>query len=400
MKMNPIPYGRQSIQEEDIQAVCNVLNDDFLTQGPRIEAFEEAFAAYVGSAYAVAVSNGTAALHLCVLALALKSGQKVLCSPMTFVASVNCVKYAGGMVDFVDIDPRTGLMDLNALERKLAYANADDFLGIIPVDYMGAAVDLEKTRHIADKYGCWIIEDACHAPGGFFTDSKEIRQHCGNGAYADLAIFSFHPVKHIACGEGGMITTNNPYLYERLRLLRNHGITKNPSQLTATPTESSRSDPSPFEHNIPRGGWYYEMQELGFNYRLSDIHASLGLSQLKRAREGLARRRHLARQYDEAFVNSTVIIPPSSEGHAYHLYVIRTPKRKELYDHLRKHQIYTQVHYIPVHYQPYYQQLGWKAGDFPHTEKWYQHCLSLPMYPTLSDSEQQYVIDRVLECVS
>lgn len=381
--MNAIPYGKQSITEEDIQAVCQILREDYLTQGPRIAAFEKAFAQYIGSQYAVAVANGTAALHLCTLSLGLSSGQRVICSPMTFVASANCVRYAGGTVDFVDIDVHTGLMDLNRLAEQLAQAETDPYVGIIPVDYMGLAVDMERVRMLADQYGCWVIEDSCHAPGGYFTDNKGNIQRCGSGQFADLAIFSFHPVKHIACGEGGMITTNDPDLYERLRMLRQHGITKQASQF-----EGVAESP---------GGWYYEMQALGFNYRLSDIHAGLGLAQLGRAAAGLARRRELARRYDEAFDGSPIHSPPAHPGHAYHLYVIRVPNRKRLYDHLRANRIYAQVHYIPVHYQPYYQSLGWRKGDFPQAESWYDHCLSIPMYPTLTNQEQDFVIEKVFE---
>lgn len=381
--MNSIPYGKQSISEEDIQAVCQILREDYLTQGPRIAAFEQAFSQYIGSQYAVAVANGTAALHLCALALNVQPGQRVLSTPMTFVASANCVRYAGGMIDFVDIEAKTGLIDVSLLEEKLAAAEKGAYAGIIPVDYMGLAVDMERIRNLADQYGCWIIEDSCHAPGGYFTDSQGKFQRCGSGQYADLAIFSFHPVKHIACGEGGMITTNNADLYERLLMLRQHGITKQASQF-----EGVADSP---------GGWYYEMQALGFNYRLSDIHAGLGLAQLGRAAAGVARRRALARRYDAAFDGSPILSPPAHPGHAYHLYVIRVPDRKKMYDYLRTHNIYAQVHYIPVHYQPYYQKLGWQKGDFPKTENWYDHCLSIPMYPTLTEEEQDFVIQKIFE---
>lgn len=332
--------------------------------------------------YAVAVANGTAALHLCALSLGVKPGTRVLCTPLTFAASSNCVLYAGGSVDFVDIDPETGLMDLNQVEEKL---KRERFHGIIPVDYAGHPVDLEALRVLADRHGCWIIEDACHAPGGYFTDSHGHPQRCGNGQFADLAIFSFHPVKHIAAAEGGMITTTDPAHYERLKMLRTHGITKVPEHLSQHP-----------------GGWYYEMQALGFNYRLSELHAALGLSQLQRADTGLSRRRALAASYDDAFEGTAVKRParPEDGGHAYHLYVVRVPDRKGLYDHLRQHQIYSQVHYIPVHYLPYYQKVGgWKQGDFPHTEAFYDQCLSLPMYPSMTAEQQAFVIEKVLAFV-
>src|SRR6185437_14806737 len=273
INMKPIPYGRQNITEEDIQAVAEVLRSDFLTQGPKIDEFEKKFAEYIGCKYAVAVANGTAALHLCTLALDVNASQKVITTPITFAASANCVRYCGGEVAFADIDPKSYLIDLNKVESLLK-KNPNSYKGIVPVDFMGLAVNLEELKQLTDKYGLWIIEDACHAPGGYFVDSKGTKQNCGNSNFADLAIFSFHPVKHIATGEGGMVTTNDKKLYEKLLLLRTHGITKNPALM-------HKND----------GGWYYEMQELGYNYRLSDMQAALGISQLSRADEGLARRK-------------------------------------------------------------------------------------------------------------
>lgn len=376
-----IPYGRQEITQADIDAVVSVLQSDYLTTGPTVSKFEFAFASYVNTTHAIAVANGTAALHLCTLALDLKPGQKVLCSPMTFVASVNCVRYAGAEVDFVDINPDSGLLDLDLLEQKLASEPVGTYKGIIPVDYSGLAIDMRRVRELADAYGCWIIEDACHAPGAEFLSSDGKKYTCGSGEWADLAIFSFHPVKHIACGEGGMITSRNEKIAQRLYNLRNHGITRIDDDFV----------------DERHGAWYYEMQELGYNYRLSDIHASLGLSQLARAEVNLARRRELAQRYDEAFADSKIQMPVSSPGHAYHLYVIQSQCRKLIYEQLRQHQIYTQVHYIPVHFQPYYQALGWKKGGFPQAEKFYSRCLSLPMYPSLSNEQQDFVIEKVLE---
>jgi len=378
--MKNIPYGRQNITQADIDAVSEVLRSDFLTQGPEIEKFEKAFAAYIGSKYAVAVANGTAALHLCALALDVKPGGKVITTPVTFAASANCVRYAGGEVVFADIDPATYLLDINSVEKLLKSAPKGTYNGIIPVDFAGRSVNTEAFRKLADDYGCWILEDACHAPGGYFIDSKNEKQHCGNGVYADLAIFSFHPVKHIAAGEGGMITTNNEELYKKVSLLRTHGITKDPALLHEN-----------------HGGWYYEMQELGFNYRLTDFQAALGNSQLQRADEGLKRRREIAAKYNTAFSGKSFIHGQSGDidGHAYHLYIVEVDDRKGLYDYLREHKIFAQVHYIPVHLQPYYRDLGWKKGDFPHAEKYYEQCLSLPMYPTLRDEEQEYVINCI-----
>jgi UDP-4-amino-4,6-dideoxy-N-acetyl-beta-L-altrosamine transaminase len=382
MTNNPIPYGRQAIQQDDIDAVIEVLQSDFLTQGPKIQEFEEKFADYIGNKYAVAVSNGTAALHLSALALDVKPGDKVITTPITFAASANSVLYCGGEIDFVDIDPNTFLIDLDKLEEKLEAAPKGTYKGVIPVDFAGLPVNTEKLQKIADKHGLWIIEDACHAPGGFFENSKEEKVYCGNGRYAELSIFSFHPVKHIATGEGGMITTNDKALYEKLLILRTHGITKDPDLL---------------EEN--HGGWYYEMQTLGYNYRLPDLSAALGISQLRKADAGLKRRREIAERYIEAFKDSDIKIQSMPKGfsNAYHLFVIRTSRRKELYDYLRKNHIFAQVHYIPVHLQPYYKKMGFKKGDFPRAEKYYEPCLSLPMYPSLSNEEQHYVIDKILD---
>ncbi|MEL6639232.1 MAG: UDP-4-amino-4,6-dideoxy-N-acetyl-beta-L-altrosamine transaminase, partial [Bacteroidota bacterium] len=359
------------------------LRADLITQGPRIDAFERAFAEYIGARYAVAVANGTAALHLSALALGVGPQSRVITAPITFTASANCIRYCGGEIDFCDIDPATITLDIEAVRRRLAAAPRGTYQGLIPVDFAGYATDLEAFRELADEYGLWLLEDSCHAPGGFFTDRQGQVQGCGNGAYADLAIFSFHPVKHIACGEGGMITTNDPELYQKLLVLRTHGITKDPAQL-------ERQD----------GGWYYEMHQLGYNYRLTDFQAALGSSQLQRAATNLARRRAIARVYDEAFGDFgpvELIAPPADGGHAYHLYVILTDQRKALYDHLRTRGIYAQIHYIPVHTQPYYRRRSAEPVSCPQAEAYYERCLSLPMYPTLSEEEQQYVIAQVME---
>jgi dTDP-4-amino-4,6-dideoxygalactose transaminase len=328
-----IPYGKQNITKEDIDAVVSALQSDYLTQGPKINEFEDEFAKYVGSKYAVAVSNGTAALHLCTLALGVKEGDKVITTPITFAASANCVRYCNGEVVFADIDPNTYLIDYDSVKKLLEASPNGTYKGIIPVDFAGRSVDLEKFKVLAKQYNLWIIEDACHAPGGYFTDSKGISQNCGNGNYADLAIFSFHPVKHIACGEGGMVTTNNEALYKKLLALRTHGITKNE-------TEYSNSIDFACGHateieQFP--GWYMEMQTLGFNYRLTDFQAALGLSQLGRAQLGLAKRKEIAAIYKEAFTGKTYIKGQSGvvEGHAYHLYVIEVENRLGLYNYLK-----------------------------------------------------------------
>lgn len=387
-----IPYGRQDITSDDIVAVSQALQDDYLTQGPRIAKFEEEFAFYVGSKYAVAVSNGTAALHLNALALGVKSGDKVITTPITFAASANCIKYCGGEVVFADIDPKTYLLDINAVRNLLEASPKGTYQGIVPVDFAGRAVDLEAFRNLANEFGLWIIQDSCHSPGGFFIDSKGKQQHCGNGAFADLAIFSFHPVKHIACGEGGMITTNDKELYQKLLALRTHGIVKSEELYTNSIGFASADNNT---NQYP--AWYMEMQMLGYNYRITDFQAALGSSQLLRANEGLSRRRSIARTYFDAFKNKDYVKGQSGviEGHAYHLYVIEVNDRLGLYNYLREHKIYAQIHYIPCHLMPYYRGLGWQEGDMPYAEAYYTRCISLPMFPTLIYEEQEFVIEKI-----
>jgi UDP-4-amino-4,6-dideoxy-N-acetyl-beta-L-altrosamine transaminase len=377
----PIPYGRQAITREDLEAVNEVLLGEYLTQGPKIAELEATFATYTGAKYAVAISNGTAALHLCAMALGVNEKTRVITTPITFAASANCVRYCGGEVWFADIDAETFTLSLEKTRALLESKPKGFFHGIIPVDFAGLPCNLEDFRKLADEFGCWIIEDACHAPGGSFTNSAGESISCGSGRYADLAIFSFHPVKHIAAGEGGMITTNDEKLYKHLLRLRTHGITREADLLVEN-----------------HGGWYYEMQELGYNYRLTDFQAALALSQLKRADWGLQRRQEIADRYTEAFIKIGVDVPFVYQGsqHAWHLYVIKTPKRKELYDYLRTKNIFCQVHYIPVHTMPYYKQFGWKNGDFPIAEKYYSQCLSLPMYPTLTNEQQNFVITEFI----
>jgi UDP-4-amino-4,6-dideoxy-N-acetyl-beta-L-altrosamine transaminase len=409
MKRNPIPYGKQHITQSDIEAVVEVLQSDYLTQGPVVQEFEEAFAEYVGAEYAIAVANGTAALHLNTLALDVKPGDKVITTPITFAASANCVRYCGGEVVFADIDPDTYLLDINKVRELLEADTQREIKGIIPVDFAGRMVNLEAFRKLADEFGCWIIEDACHAPGAFFTNSKGQNIKAGSGLYADLAIFSFHPVKHIATGEGGMITTNNEALYKKLLELRTHGITRDQSKFQNS-IEFAMGQQHIANSQWPL--WYMEMQSLGYNYRISDINCALGLSQLKRANEGLARRHEIADRYFEAFINIPQITDRNSQfatgdskneqrttngkiGHAHHLYVIEVEERLGLYNFLREHSIYAQIHYIPCHLMPYYREQGWKEGDLPNAEDYYRHCISLPMYPTLSVEEQNFVITNI-----
>lgn len=386
-----IPYGRQHITDEDIRAVADTLKSDYLTQGPRIREFEVDFAHYVGAEYAVAVANGTAALHLCALALGVNRGDKVITTPITFAASANCVRYCGGEIVFGDIDPDTYLLDVNSVRRMLEASPKGTYSGIIPVDFAGRAVNLEQFRELADEYNLWLIEDACHAPGGYFIDSKSNKQLCGNGVFADLAIFSFHPVKHIASGEGGMITTNDKELYDKLMALRTHGIVKDDELYTNSIEFAGGVDSYP--------GWYMEMQSLGYNYRLTDMQAALGSSQLKRAGLGLSRRREIAKHYFHAFDGKQFVKGQSGvvDGHAYHLYVIEVEDRLGLYNYLRSKGIFAQIHYIPCHLMPYYRDLGWKEGDRRDAETYYKHCISLPMYPTLTDDEQTFIIDSVYD---
>jgi UDP-4-amino-4,6-dideoxy-N-acetyl-beta-L-altrosamine transaminase len=378
--MKKIPYGRQNITKEDISSVVSVLESDWLTQGPNIKIFEEAFAEYVGSKFAIAVSNGTAALHLNAIAMGIKPGDKVITTPITFVASANCVRYCGGEVIFADIDSNSYLIDINNVRHLLEKDTKAEIKGIIPVNLAGRSVDMEAFRKLADEFGCWIIEDACHSPGGYFENSSGNKIKSGSGQYADLAIFSFHPVKHIAAGEGGMITTNDESLYKKILNLRSHGIQQDYSKRI-------------YNNSV----WYYEMQELGFNYRLTDIQAALGNSQLKRAEEGLTKRKRIAKKYNDYFKDKNYIEGHSEivEGHAYHLYIIEIDRRDELLQYLRDKNIFAQAHYIPVHLMPYYRERGWKENDFPKAENYYRKCLSLPIYPTLKDDEFHYVTETI-----
>ena len=389
--MKPIPYGRQDIQKSDIEAVIETLTSDFLTQGPKVIEFELAFAKYVGSKYAIAVSNGTAALHLNAIALGIKKGDKVITTPITFAASANCIRYCEGEVVFSDIDPKTYLLDFDKVKLLLESSPKGTYKGIICVDFAGRAVDLESFKKLADEYGLWIIQDSCHSPGGFFRDSKDLLQKCGNGNFADLAIFSFHPVKHIATGEGGMITTNDKNLYDKLLSLRTHGIVKNSKQFKNSIELSGGVDKYP--------NWYMEMQELGYNYRLTDFQSALGISQLKRASSGLQKRKKIAEYYFNNLKDKYFIKGQSGviEGHAYHLYVIEVENRLGLYDFLRTKNIYTQIHYIPCHLMPYYRKLGWSENDFPFAENYYKQCLSLPIFPELSFKNQQFIISKINE---
>lgn len=383
--MKPISYGRQYIADEDIEAVRETLLSDYLTQGPKIAEFEKNFASYVGAKHCSMVSNGTAALHLCAMALDIQPGDKVITTPITFVASANGFRYCGAEITFCDIDPKTFLLDIDKLEEILCKSPEGTYKAVVPVSFAGYPFDTERLRTLANKYQFAIVEDACHAPGGYFTDSKGDKEMCGAGKYADMTVFSFHPVKHIATGEGGAITTNNDRLFAKLSLYRTHGITK---------------DVTLMDEN--HGGWYYEMIDLGYNYRITDFQAALGIEQLKRLEWSIERRNEIADAYNLAFAGVDGITTPfvaDNIRHAYHLYVIQTEDRKGLYDFLRENNIFAQVHYVPAHLMPYYKKQGSKRGDLPAAEMYYDHCLSLPMYPTLTAEEQDYVINKVIEFV-
>ncbi|MDB4024202.1 UDP-4-amino-4,6-dideoxy-N-acetyl-beta-L-altrosamine transaminase [Flavobacteriaceae bacterium] len=380
--MSKIPYGRQNIDQNDIDAVVSTLQSDYLTQGPKVGEFESKFAEYVGAKYAVAVNNATSGLHLSVLALNLSKGDRVITTPITFAASANCIRYAGAEVWFADIDSNTYLLDINSVEELIESRPKGFFKGIIPVDFAGLPVNMEEFRALANAHDLWIIEDACHAPGGYFMDSKSKRNFCGNGNYADIGVFSFHPVKHIACGEGGMLTTNSKELYEKLMLLRTHGITK-----------------KNMEEN--HGNWYYEMIALGFNYRLTDFQSALGITQLAKNDKGVERRNEISSAYKKAFEGKIKFQDlPAKTYNAHHLFIIELENRKELYDFLHSNGILAQIHYVPVHTLPYYKKIGYYEADLSNAEKYYSKCISLPMYPTLLDEEQSYVINKVLEFIS
>lgn len=382
----PIPYGKQDITKEDIESVIKVLKSDWLTQGPVIEKFEQKVARYCGAKYAVAVSNATAALHIACLTAGLKSGDILWTSPNTFVASANCGLYCGASVDFVDITPKTYNMSLQALREKLELASSIGRLPkvLIPVHFAGQACEMEEIANLAKCYGITIIEDASHAIGGSYKNTK-----IGSCSYSDMTVFSFHPVKIITTGEGGMILTNREDLYQKLIRLRTHGITRNPV----------------FMQGKSHGPWYYQQIDLGFNYRMTDLQAALGISQMKRLNEFVQRRHWLAERYDRLLQDLPITLPwqnPDTYS-AYHLYVIRlkpeeiSKTHKKVFEEIRSTGINVNLHYIPVHIQPYYKKLGFKTGDFPEAEKYYREAITLPLYCSLTEQEQDYVIQFLKE---
>jgi UDP-4-amino-4,6-dideoxy-N-acetyl-beta-L-altrosamine transaminase len=372
-----IPYARQSVSEADVAAVVDVLRSDWLTQGPAIERFEEAVRARTGAAHAVAVHTGTAGLHLACLALDLGPGDLLWTSANTFAASANCARYCGADVDFVDIEPDTYNLSVAALKEKLAAADKAGRLpkAVVPVHFAGQPCDMAAIAELARRYGFRVIEDASHALGAEFDGEK-----VGGCRHSDITILSFHPVKIITTGEGGMALTNDAGLARRLRLLRTHGITRDPAQMTR------ESD----------GPWYYEQVELGFNYRMTDIQAVLGTSQVARLDEFVARRRQLARRYPAVLAGLPVRLPAerADRKSAWHLYVVNLEtgrSRREVYDSMRAQDIGVNVHYLPVYLLPYYRALGFKEGLCPNAEKYYKAALTLPLYPALTDAEQDRV---------
>jgi UDP-4-amino-4,6-dideoxy-N-acetyl-beta-L-altrosamine transaminase len=370
-----IPYGKQNIDEDDIAAVNAVLRSDLITQGPRVEEFEKRVAEYCGARYAVAFNSGTSALHAAVHAAGIGAEDEVITSPLTFAASANAVLYNGGRPVFADIDPDTYCLDVCRFEAAITHRTR----AVIPVDYAGYPVDMEELLKVARRHDLLVIEDAAHALGARRAGKKV-------GTEADMTMFSFHPVKHITTGEGGMIVTDNEEFYHRLRQFRNHGIVKDAHLMAEN-----------------HGPWYYEMQDLGYNFRITDIQCALGLSQLNKLEGFLQARSRIAQRYDQAFKGfSPVVIPPAvseESRHAYHLYPLllaESARRREFFDYMREKRIGVQVHYVPVHLHPYYRKLfGYRLGDFPAAEDFYQREVSLPVYPGLSEEEQDYVIDCV-----
>lgn len=384
-----IPYARQHIAQDDIDEVVAVLHSDWLTQGPAIERFEQAVADYCGVRYAVATCNATAALHLGCLALGVGTEDSGWTSPNTFVASANCLRYCGAKVDFVDIDPHTWNLDVVALERKLELAARNGSLPkvVIPVHFAGQPCDMARIHHLSNHYGFAIMEDAAHAIGATYQGSP-----IGSCKYSDLAVFSFHPVKIITTGEGGMLLTNRQDLYEKLVRLRSHGITRDAARMT---------EPS-------HGPWYYQQLELGYNYRMTDLQAALGISQLGKIEQFVARRNHLAARYQTLLQGLPLTLPQVQVNlcSAWHLYVVRMQlekirhSRHEVFNQLRTSGVGVNLHYIPVHTQPYYASLGFAVGDYPEAERYYAEAISLPLYYDLTEAQQDIVAARLREAIS
>lgn len=376
-----IPYGKQEITQQDIDAVVDVLQSDFLTQGPQVPAFEKSLIEHTGAEYALAVNSATSALHIACLALGLGKGDQLWTSPITFVASANCGLYCNAQVDFIDIDPKTYNLCPEKLEQKLIKAEKENKLPkvVVPVHLCGQSCDMKKIHSLSERYGFKIIEDASHAIGGRYSNEP-----IGNCQYSDITVFSFHPVKIVTTAEGGAALTNDKELARKMALYRSHGITRDPEQMVS-------------ESN---GAWYYQQVELGFNYRMTELQAALGVSQMQRLNQFVAARHKLAQRYDKLLKGLPITLPYQLEGtySGLHLYVIRLHLDKimlahsEVFDALRSHGIGVNLHYIPIHTQPYYKDMGFEEGDFPESEAYYQEAISIPMYHGMTNEEQDEVI--------
>ncbi|MES2854616.1 MAG: UDP-4-amino-4,6-dideoxy-N-acetyl-beta-L-altrosamine transaminase [Bdellovibrionota bacterium] len=383
MSQKLIPYGRQSIQKSDVEAVTRVLLSDWLTQGPAIEEFEKTTASYCGVQHAIAVSNATAGLHIACLALGVGPGDIVWTSPNSFVASSNCALYCGAEIDFVDIEPTHFNMSVEKLQEKLVSAKKAGRLPkiVIPVHFSGHSCEMKRIAELSKEYGFSVIEDASHALGGSYRGKK-----VGSCEFSDMTVFSYHPVKMITTGEGGAVLTRSSDLAHKLKQLRSHGITR----------ETSRME------DESHGPWYYEQTSLGFNYRMTDIQAALGTSQMSCLDRFVSRRRELVANYAGALAGLPVQLPSEADGvsNSYHLYVVKledriASKRRKIFESLRADGILVNVHYIPIHTQPYYRKLGFSAGMFPESERYYAGAISLPMFPDLSDKDQAFVVERL-----
>ncbi len=377
-------YGKQSIDKNDIDAVVEILKSDFLTQGPAIEKFEKCVAEYCGAKYAVAVTSATAALHISCLAAGVGKGDILWTSPITFTASANCGRYCGADVDFIDIDTSTYNMSVAELEKKLQVAEIKPKV-VVPVHLAGQSCEMDKIYKLSQKYGFKVIEDASHAIG---ADYKETKVGCCK--YSDMTVFSFHPVKIVTTGEGGMVLTNDKDLYEKLVLYRSHGITRDTKLMTRTAD----------------GPWYYQQIDLGFNYRMTDMQAALGYSQMQKVDEFVRKRRYLAKRYNELLKNiNDIQLPYQNEAtnSSWHLYVVRVDFSKirktknRIFAEMKEKGICLNLHYIPVHTQPYYENLGFKDGDFPNSEKYYEEAFTLPLYYSLTDEQQDYIVKSLVD---
>ncbi len=394
-----IPYARQSLDDDDIEAVVKVLKSDWLTQGPKIAAFEKAIAERVGARHGIAVATGTAALHCACFAAGIGPGDEIITTPITFAASGNCALFLGGSVRFVDIRPDTYCLDPAKLEAAISPRTK----AIIPIDYTGQPCDIDEINAIASRHGLTVIQDSAHALGATYK-GKPL------GALSDMTIFSFHPVKHVAMGEGGLIATSDDGLVERLRLFRTHGITSDPGRMVLSEQAADKENPQARGTNPDgRAPWYYEMQELGFNYRITDIQCALGLSQLEKLDRFLERRKAIAERYTAAFSDSPYLVVPHQEADrqsAWHLFMLRlrldrlSKTRRQIFEELRALGIGVHVHYIPLHLQPYYREkFGHKRGDFPEAEAFYDSALTIPLFPAMRDEDCDRVIRGVLETV-